>query len=378
MDVLIQYAYRASRKEPFGVLLRRLHDGLVEASMPVGYEFAFTDSPVGGGVSAVDRAVKKFPHLAALVQTVSMPGVVMVDHKMICGGDADLPFASLGELADGLPRSLPFHSARVRFSGPAFGVGPPLAPTGIVAGDSWWVNGRQRSLLANFVLDVADSERTLSAPKRTRGAVPGPAPEGALAVFLAALGKPSKTNRFPMMDFKPAQPGAPVQAGSALAEIVRKYRARLGDLVAGAAMPHSLPDLREALSVRSAHDRHPLKPTLERYFQPLGYSCKGGVGTFTLRRRTAANHVVEVDLDVGTWSRMVTAFFRVHVPGYCCTWPMPVAPGVEAGQYPIGDVERWEKIVANLAVLSAHLDRQITPEVDEVAGPAPEWFDAPN
>jgi len=164
MDVLIQYEYRASKKEPFGVLLRRLHDGLVQASLPVSYEFGFADSPVAGGVSAVGRAVKKFPQLAPLVQTVSVTGLLAPEHKVITGGDAALPFEILAGVADGLPRSLPFHSARVRFGGPEFGTGPPLVPTGIDACDSWWVNGRQRSLLANFVLDVGESVRVLPAP----------------------------------------------------------------------------------------------------------------------------------------------------------------------------------------------------------------------
>ena len=55
MDVLIHCEYRASKKEPFGVLLRRLHDGLVQASLPVSYEFGFADSPVTGGVSDVEE-----------------------------------------------------------------------------------------------------------------------------------------------------------------------------------------------------------------------------------------------------------------------------------------------------------------------------------
>ena len=366
MDVLVQYAYRASKKEPFGVLLRRLHDALLAAALPVSYEFAFADSPVGGGVSAVDRAVKKFPQVAALVRTESVPGILGPAHKMIHGGDEDLTFGTLAELADGLPRSLPFHSARVRFSGPAFGLGPPLAPPGIVAGDSWWVNGRQRSLIVNFVVDARQSTQKL------------PAPEAPMAAFLAALGKPSKINRFPMMSTNPAEPDDSAQSRHALFEITQKYRARLGELVAEAGMPHSLPSRLEALTMAGGHAPHPLKPTLEQYFRQLGFSCKGGVGTFTLRRRTAANHVVEVDLDVGTWSRMVIAHFRVHVPGYRCTLPMPLAPGLDWGQYPIGDAARWDKIVANLAALGSHLDRKIVPEIDAVAGPAPDWFDAPN
>jgi len=287
-------------------------------------------------------------------------------HKTISGGDTDLPFEALAELADGLPRSLPFHSARVRFGGPEFGIGPPLAATGIDACDSWWINGRQRSLLANFVLDVDQSARAL------------PGPPGALGVFLATLGKPARTNRIPMISPNQAQPGQAAPERSVLLGITQKYRTKLADLVSEASMPHQLPARIEALTAGSSHDRHPLKPTLERHFGPLGYSCKGGVGTFKLRRRTAANHVVEVDLDVGTWSRLVLAYFRVHVPGYCCTLPMPVAPGVDGGQYPIGDAGRWEKIVASLAALAARLEQQIVPEIDAAAGTAPEWFEAPN
>src|ERR1700732_14859 len=100
MDLLTQYTYRASRKEPLGTLLRRLHDGMIAASLPVEYEFAFCDSPVGGGVSAVDREVKKFPHLATLVATALVPGMAGPGPKMIGGHETDLPFGTLAELAD--------------------------------------------------------------------------------------------------------------------------------------------------------------------------------------------------------------------------------------------------------------------------------------
>jgi hypothetical protein len=290
MDVLIQHTYRTSKKEPFGVLLRRLHDGLVAASLPVAYEFVFGDAPVGGGVSAVDRAVKKFPQIAALVPTAEVPGIAGAALKMIAGHDTDLPFATLAEIADGLPRSLPFHAARVHFTGSAFGAGSPVMATGITASDRWWVNGRERGLSASLVLDVAASSRTL------------PPPEGALAGFLASLGKPAKTNRLPMI--QPAQPEETAKSRAALVEITQKYRARLGDLVAESAMPHSLPARIQALKMGRSGEQNPLKPALERYFKPLGFSCKGGSGTFSLRRRTASNHVVEIDLDVGpgaTW-----------------------------------------------------------------------------
>jgi hypothetical protein len=360
MQVLLHYTYRANKKEPFGLLLRRLHEGLVEASLPVSYAFTFADAPVSGGVSAVDRAVKKYPQVAPLIQ----PGIALADFKTISGTDAGLPFDALLQLADGLPRSLPFHAASVRFNSPQFGASTTAQVTGILANDSWWINGRQRSLSASFVVEAGESPKS-----------PKPEPPVELAAFLATLGRLTKTNHFPLRSADPAQRDE--SAHAALVEITRKFRAQLKDLVTEAGMPHTLPTRLEALTMPGGQP-HPLKPTLERHFGPLGYSCKGGVGTFTLRRRTPANNVVEIALDVGTWSRSVTAHFNVHVPGHRCTFSMPVAPGLDGGQYPIGEADRWEKIVTNLAALAVLLHRRIVPEIDASTGSAPEWFDAPN
>jgi len=35
-------------------------------------------------------------------------------------------------------------------------------------------------------------------------------------------------------------------------------------------------------------------------------------------------------------------------------------------------------MVTNLAALASYLDSRIVPEIDAAAGPAPEWFEAPN
>ena len=53
----------------------------------------------------------------------------------------------------------------------------------------------------------------------------------------------------------------------------------------------------------------PKKPILVGAFKPMGYDCRGGSGTFTLRRRTPGNLTVEVEVDVGTWSSNLTATF---------------------------------------------------------------------
>ena len=68
----------------------------------------------------------------------------------------------------------------------------------------------------------------------------------------------------------------------------------------------------------------PLKPALERVFGPMGYSCKGGSGTFTLRRRTATNLDRELSLDVGTWSHSTIGIFRVLGVGFKASLLTPV------------------------------------------------------
>ena len=179
-------------------------------------------------------------------------------------GDSDsLPFATLAAVADGLPRSLPFHAVKVRFGGKAFGNGTPLITTGVGASDNWWVNGRNRHLSAGFIQEVVGSAKVL------------PPPAGPLGALLAALGKPSKTNRFPLVDFHPGQ-----KPNAALDAIGQKYRGLLRELVESAGMPHSLPPVAEVLML--PRPPHPLKPALESAFKALGYSCKGGSGTFSL------------------------------------------------------------------------------------------------
>ncbi len=119
----------------------------------------------------------------------------------------------------------------------------------------------------------------------------------------------------------------------------------------------------------------PKKPALERVFKPMGYSCRGGSGTFTLSRRTAANLTAELHLDCGTWSNSLLAMFRVFGAGFKATLFLPVtAKAIPQAQYPIGTAERWEKIVENLGALVAELDRTFVPDIERAAGPSPAWY----
>ena len=139
-------------------------------------------------------------------------------------------------------------------------------------------------------------------------------------------------------------------------------------------LPHELPPASEArLASRGASG--PLKPTLVDAFTPRGYDCRGGSGTFTLRRRTARNHVVEVELDVGTWSRSLTFMFHVRGPGFKATLMPPVTAGDAARQYPIGDVASWKRIVENVVAIVEELERTFVADIEAAVDPAPEWFE---
>jgi hypothetical protein len=89
---------------------------------------------------------------------------------------------------------------------------------------------------------------------------------------------------------------------------------------------------------------------------------------------TPGNLTVEISLDVGTWSRSLTASFKVQRLGFGAVLPLPASRRV-AGirQYPVGDAELWQLIVDNLAALVAEFDRSFVPAV-EAAGPTPEWY----
>jgi len=43
-------------------------------------------------------------------------------------------------------------------------------------------------------------------------------------------------------------------------------------------------------------------------------------------------------------------------------------------QYPIGDADRWKKIVENLGAMVRELDRSLVPEIERAVGPSPEWY----
>jgi hypothetical protein len=96
---------------------------------------------------------------------------------------------------------------------------------------------------------------------------------------------------------------------------------------------------------------------------------------FTFRRRTAANHIADVELDVGTWSRSVTFMVSERGPGFNATLTPPVTARDDPRQYPIGDAANWERIVANIAAIADELSRTFVAEIEAAVDPAPAWFE---
>jgi len=86
-------------------------------------------------------------------------------------------------LADGMPRSLPFHAVIVQFRHADFdGTSPessrPAPAFGVIVHDSWWVNGRTRNLSAAYSVDVYGAAKKL------------PDPPASVRPILDAFGKP--------------------------------------------------------------------------------------------------------------------------------------------------------------------------------------------
>jgi hypothetical protein len=378
MHVAVQLEFKADRKEPLGDMVRRVAALFESSGLQPDIRASFSDGPAGlRSTSAVERAIKKYPHIAGLERNdaprlrVDLPPI-----RRLTNIDSPSSFAltDVIALADGLPRSLPFHAVHVNFGHAAFGqvVFPAgLAPTpGIAVDDGWWVNGRNRSLMAFYSVEGEAAAKKL------------PDPPAAVAAILAGLGKPKRKAQFVAPEVLASPPERPsdstplaVPREIALVNpILAKYRTELKALIERIGLPHDLPPAGEARQ-GAIGASGPLKPALVEAFKRRGYDCRGGSGMFTLRRRTATNHIVDVELDVGTWSRSVTFMFSVRGPGFNATLMPPVTARDASRQYPIGDTANWQQIVANIAAIVDELDRTFVAEIEAAVDPAPEWFE---
>ena len=384
MQLALLTTFTASRKEPLVEVLERVHAAIIAADFGEPHvQFVMADSPVAGGLSSVDRVLKRLPILERFAQALpSSPGVGAHVRKIISNRTASgalgeaVDFAILLEIARGVPRSFPFHNLGIHFSVPAFSgtTAMRLMPVGHSPGisvtDSWWVNGRMRSVSALTLVEADPSARKL------------PALPESIAAVLASCGKVKKTIQAPLgvgpAAQRPSIDAASPEKAAAIRAVVQDYRTRTSEILDRANLPHDLPPNQEAVALGVTSG--PKKPVLVSAFTPMGYDCRSeSAGSFTLRRRTPGNLTAELHLDVGTWSNSVMAIFRVQGliegVGFKATMILPVARrAILGGQYPIGSPERWEQIVDNLATLVAELDRTFVPAIEAISGPSPDWY----
>lgn len=363
MNVIVHQKHRANKKEPLAAMLRRILDGFAAASLTPEVTATFADGPDVGGVSAVNRALKKYPDLIPFVSNEpAMPGLPATQRLAGIQSGSKLPLDAVLVLAEGVPRSLPFNAIEVSFGHPDFGMteailGQPLV--GVHVGDNWWINGRKRSLRALYTV-AADPESSDL-----------PAPPPGVAAVLDLLGTPQKSQTIVM----PETADAPSRDAMArVQDITARYRAELADVLDRASLPHDLPPVADVLG--DPVESGPLKPTLVGAFTPRDYSCRGEPGRFVLERTTSLGNRVILDINVGTWSRMVTAHYVVVGASGGTRLQIPVcARAAGALQYPIGDGANWERIVSNIAAGVDEYDRTFLVEIEEAIGPSPDWFD---
>jgi hypothetical protein len=424
MFIAVFHLLAASKAEPLATMLDRVHAAFRNAGLgSTSVTFTLADHarianlavlrevPGFKRVSAIERVLKRMPSMEPFVRSAAArdgeaPAIQALTNLGPGGSVEPVDFALLMEIAKGVPKSFPFAKALFHFAAPGFSEGPASSPVqdartlaalmragvdigaghptspGLSIQDSWWVNGRERNMAALRVIEADPTAKKL------------PAPPPAVAALLAACGKIRKTMQLPVVvpdaarvehiDTRDSEIGRVIRA------VVRAWRARIPDLLEK--LPHDLDPVGDASSeLPGMSPSGPKKPVLERAFSGMGYDCKGGTGTFVLRRRTTGNLTVELKLDVGTWNNALMAFFFVQGlidgQGFKATLNLPVARRAPrgivgaaevAGQFPIGGPERWSQIVENLSALVTALDDGFVPEIEAAAGPSPQWYQSDN
>lgn len=158
MRLALLTTFAASKKEPLVAMMNRVHQAFLDAGLgKPTIQFTFGDPMVPGFVSSVDRVLKRYPELKRFVTDAApapgIPGVPRISNGPASQAAGEsIPYETLQAIAAGVPRSFPFHSVVLYFAADEFGPLGPVTPTsagllpGVLLSDSWWVNGRIRSL----------------------------------------------------------------------------------------------------------------------------------------------------------------------------------------------------------------------------------------
>jgi hypothetical protein len=371
MRVAMNLSFAATTKEPLAEMIGRIRQAFLDAGLAEPtIRFTFVDAPHLKGALPVDRVLKRHPEMERFLTTSPLIPGSPTESRLLSNaatGEA-AEYATIQAIAAGVPRSYGFNGAMIHFHAPMFGdrlIGLPKfghSFPGVLVTDTRWVSGRHRALSVYTVVEAEEGDKKLP-----------PNPQAVDAV-IKALGKVKRTDQVPIRAPGGGLVGSiPPANQEAVKIIAADYRARMKEVVEAADLPHNLPPAAEIRDQNLGVTAGPRKPALEAAFKPMGYACRGGTGEFHLTRRTPGNLTIELYLDVGTWSHAVSAIFMVLGGGFRESLRIPVSPQ-DAGQYPIGDADQWQKIVDNLAAMVRELDRSFVPEIEQAAGPTPAWY----
>src|SRR5690349_9528083 len=141
MHIAIFTTFAASKKDPLGDLIERVHAAFLAAGLPeplVRFILSdHADMPLTAAlgvkrVSSIARVLKRWPELERFARTTGPMAGMQATARVIAnrdesGGIAPVDFAILSEIARGVPKSFPFQRATFHFSTPGFSEGPEPA-----------------------------------------------------------------------------------------------------------------------------------------------------------------------------------------------------------------------------------------------------------
>jgi hypothetical protein len=383
MEVLRRYVFGEVKAAKSLELFERVLAALSSEARQRG-RMLIEDGP--RSVSAIDRAIKRYPELEryrlASCRSDGITGQILssIDvHHVTAKPCGFVSPETLMELVRGFPRSYPFWQADFFFT-----TGLPWQATSeperlLPAAETWNLFAEPIPRLA-FRLNwrpsgyraAVHAVRSLGDAAMFDRALPPLA--DAATTCLATFGKPRTGLMLRRTDDESA---LLVPITARLSALHEEWSDRSTREMATLALPHALPVNGTGTQYYPLMLSH--KASLLAAFQPRGYrysSANSGNGSFELHKRTPNRNRIAICFDVGTTSRRYSGDISVRgIRGFCCA-PLPAHPEQASySSYDVGSDDAWQKIVENLAVLTDHLEQVFVPEVDDVLGQTPDWYE---
>ena len=122
--VAVQLEFKADRKEPLGDVVRRVAALFASSGLEPGIDASFSDGPAGlrstSAVEARDQEASA-PLGTGAQRLAALQALPPIRRLTNTGSTAPFELADVMALADGVPRSLPFHAVHVGFGHADFG-----------------------------------------------------------------------------------------------------------------------------------------------------------------------------------------------------------------------------------------------------------------